>query len=66
MDTDMHDDSDHTHSLEGREKGGGRTGPLSMAQRQQASDVRRMGACLRCQIMREKVCQYRPPHLKPF
>ena len=42
----------------GREKGGGRTGPLSLAQRQQASDVRKRGACLRCTIMREKVCHH--------
>ena len=40
-------------------KGGGRTGPLSQAQRQQASDVRRKGACLRCTVMREKVCYNR-------
>ena len=42
-------------SPQGRERGGGRTGPLSPIQRQQASDVRKKGACLRCTIMREKV-----------
>ncbi|KAI1614318.1 hypothetical protein EDD36DRAFT_223001 [Exophiala viscosa] len=34
--------------------GGGRTGPLSPTGRTQASEVRRLGACLRCTIMREK------------
>ncbi len=38
-----------------RERRGGRTRPLSPAARKEASDVRRMGACLRCTIMREKV-----------
>lgn len=38
-----------------REKRGGRTRPLSSAARKEASEVRRMGACLRCTIMREKV-----------
>lgn len=60
MDVDMQDVPDYTHSQEPREKGSGRTGPLSQTQRQQASDVRRMGACLRCQIMREKVYLHRP------
>ncbi|KAK5050986.1 hypothetical protein LTR84_003545 [Exophiala bonariae] len=60
MDTDMHDVPDHTHSQDGREKGGGRIGPLSQIQRQQASEVRRKGACLRCQIMREK-CDLKIP-----
>ncbi|KIW98788.1 uncharacterized protein Z519_00451 [Cladophialophora bantiana CBS 173.52] len=45
-------------SLSSRERGGGggggRTGPLNPTQRQQASDVRRRGACLRCAVMREK------------
>lgn len=41
---------------EARERGGGgRTGPLSPIGRRQAGDVRRLGACLRCTIMREKV-----------
>ncbi|KEF51405.1 uncharacterized protein A1O9_12554, partial [Exophiala aquamarina CBS 119918] len=60
MDVDMQDVPDYAHSQEGREKGSGRTGPLSQAQRQQASEVRRMGACLRCQIMREK-CDLKIP-----
>ncbi|KIW72433.1 hypothetical protein, variant [Phialophora macrospora] len=48
-----------SRSLQGREKGGGRIGPLSQVQRQQASDVRKRGACLRCTIMREKCdCGY--------
>ncbi|KIW30182.1 hypothetical protein, variant [Cladophialophora immunda] len=34
--------------------GGGRTGPLNPAQRQQTRDVRKRGACLRCAIMRER------------
>jgi hypothetical protein len=38
-----------------REKGVGRTGPLSQEQRQHASEVRKNGACLRCSVMREKV-----------
>lgn len=66
MDVDMQDVPDYAHSQEGREKGSGRTGPLSQAQRQQASEVRRMGACLRCQIMREKVCVQRPPYFDFF
>ncbi|KIW17785.1 hypothetical protein PV08_04980 [Exophiala spinifera] len=37
-----------------REKRGGRTRPLSPSARKEASDVRRVGACLRCTIMREK------------
>ncbi|KIX00266.1 uncharacterized protein Z518_10405 [Rhinocladiella mackenziei CBS 650.93] len=51
MDMDVHPSSSSPIS---RERGGGRTGPLSQTARQQASDVRRMGACLRCTIMREK------------
>src|ERR1700744_6404540 len=34
-------------------KGTGRTGPLSQEQRQNASEVRKNGACLRCSVMRE-------------
>lgn len=63
MDTEMPDVPDHTHSQDGREKAGGRTGPLSQTQRQQASEVRRKGACLRCQIMKERVCSRPRPDL---
>ncbi|EXJ96361.1 hypothetical protein A1O1_01487 [Capronia coronata CBS 617.96] len=49
-----------TTSQARRDRGGVRTGPLSMEQRQHASDVRREGACLRCIIMKEK-CDTRFP-----
>ncbi|KAK5273266.1 hypothetical protein LTR99_002656 [Exophiala xenobiotica] len=45
---------DDVQTQSSRERRGGRSKPLSPAARKEASDVRRMGACLRCTIMREK------------
>ncbi|KIV94524.1 hypothetical protein PV10_02284 [Exophiala mesophila] len=54
MDVTMHDVSNTLGGPSGRERIGGRRGPLSPEQKQQAGDVRRVRACLRCMVTREK------------
>lgn len=61
MDVTMQDVSSTLRGPFGRERVGGRKGPLSPLQKQQAGDVRRVRACLRCMINREKVqCLFIP------
>ena len=47
--------SSHSHGRSGR-----RVGPLSLFARQNAKAVRESGSCLRCWMMKEKVCTPRP------